>query len=90
MKKSIMAFLVFLSIILMTSQAFADSCLCVGIGSGGCGDGAVGGSKLKINQVSSSQISYYLANIQARAQFQSEGKAFDSKTGWFCWKGCLQ
>ena len=90
MKKGVIAFLLFSAILLATTPVFADSCLCVGQGSGDCGNGGMGGKKIQVKSASSSTIIHFLINAQARSQFLSQGKAYDSGTGWFCWKGCLQ
>ncbi|OPY79501.1 MAG: hypothetical protein A4E64_00423 [Syntrophorhabdus sp. PtaU1.Bin058] len=90
MAKRVIAFLLFSAILLATTPVFADTCLCVGLGSVGCGNGGPGGSKIAIDSVDSSRISSYLINSQALSQFLSQGKAYDSGTGWFCWKGCPQ
>ncbi|MDA8126894.1 MAG: hypothetical protein M0009_17120 [Deltaproteobacteria bacterium] len=90
LKKTIIGALL-LAALLAAAPAGATTCLCVGFGNGKyCGNGGMGGSFLKVNTVSALQIQYYLVTTDVRAQLTASGKAYDSKTGWFCWDGTLQ
>jgi hypothetical protein len=89
--KKIVFLLTLLAALSFTPQAYADTCLCVG-GNGtskSCGNGGVGAEFLKSYAISSDGYKGFLRDSTAQAVYSRDGKAFDSKTGWFCWKGNL-
>lgn len=89
MKKTVVGSLV-LAALLAGVPAGATTCLCVGRGdSKYCGNGAMGGSFLKVDTVPANYIQYYLLTSALQAQLSASGKAYDSKSGWFCWNGTL-
>lgn len=90
MKKAIIGSFLF-AVLLAGVPAGATTCLCVGSGNTKyCGNGGMGGSFLKVDTVQANYIQYYLLTLAFRAQLSASGKAYDSKSGWFCWNGTLQ
>lgn len=92
MKKALAGLLVLLSVVSAGGiPANAATCLCVGYASTQtCGNGGVGGHFLKVSTVSSNLLQHYLTTVALQAQLSASGKAYDNKTGWFCWNGTLQ
>lgn len=88
------ACIIFVAVLIAVSAvlpAAATTCLCVGYGSSkSCGNGAIGGSFLKVDTVSQNHLNYYLLTIALRSELASAGKAYDGKSGWFCWNGTLK
>ncbi len=90
MKKTIIGSLL-LAALLAGVPVGATTCLCVGSGNSKyCGSGGIGGSFLKVDTVQSNYIQYYLLTSALQAQLNASGKAYDSKSGWFCWNGTLK
>lgn len=85
MRRNIIGLLV-LVIMLANAPAGATTCICIGIeNTKACGSGGVGGVFLDVEK-NVSQLKYYLSTETLRMIFLSAGKAYDSKTGWFCMK----
>ncbi|MDK9717766.1 MAG: hypothetical protein OEL57_07640 [Trichlorobacter sp.] len=89
---SITALLIALSTLCLSPlHAEAATCLCVGYGNTKyCGNGSAGGDFLKVATTSSTSIRYFLSTTALQLELTSAGKAYDSKTGWFCWNGTLK
>jgi len=87
MKKTIIGTLL-LTGLLAGAPAGATTCICVGIANTKmCGAGGIGGNFLKVHKnVSSSILSHFLVTPAYYAVFNSAGQAFDTNTGWFCFK----
>jgi hypothetical protein len=87
MKKTIIGTLL-LTGLLAGAPAGATTCICVGVANTKtCGAGGIGGNFLKVHKnVSSSILSHFLVTPAYYAVFNSAGQAFDTNTGWFCFK----
>lgn len=87
MKKTIIGSLL-LAGLLAGAPASATTCICVGVANTKmCGAGGIGGSFLKVyKDVSSSLLGRFLATPAYYAAFNSAGQAYDTNTGWFCFK----
>lgn len=87
MKKVIIGLLL-LAGSLASAPAGATTCICVGIANTKmCGAGGIGGNFLKVHKdVSGSILSRFLVTPAYYAVFNSAGQAFDTNTGWFCFR----
>lgn len=88
MKKTIIGSLLLAALLTGAPAGAATTCICVGIANTKmCGAGGIGGNFLKVHKdVSSSILSRFLVTPAYYAVFNSAGQAFDTNTGWFCFK----
>jgi hypothetical protein len=88
MKKAIIGSLL-LAVLLSGTPASATTCICVGMSSligNGCGNGAGGRTWQIHTDIDNLLFIGFLKTAAVQAEFKSTGKAFDTKTGWFCFK----
>lgn len=89
MKKYLIV-LVCLSVLLVSVPAFAaSSCCCVGANGskGSCGHGGVAGSFMDVRKhLPDDLMKYILLTQSLRDKLSAYGKAYDSTSGWACWK----
>lgn len=87
MKTAIIGLLL-LPVLLAGAPASATTCICIGVANTKlCGAGGAGGSFLKVHKnVSASIFDFCLMTPASRAEFNSTGQAYDTSTGWFCFK----
>lgn len=87
MKKTIIGTLL-LTGLLAGTPVGATTCVCVGIANTKmCGGGWIQGNFLKVyKDISSSILSRFLMTPAYKAEFNSAGQAYDTNTGWFCFK----
>ena len=88
--KKLLTGLVCVSFLLASVPAFASSaCFCVGPGGakGSCGHGAAPGSFMDIKKnIQDNLMKYLLLTQSLRDELASRSKAYDSTSGWACWK----
>ncbi|MCE1226300.1 MAG: hypothetical protein LWW87_07425 [Geobacteraceae bacterium] len=91
MKKTIIGTLLLGLMLSGAPAGAATTCLCIGMGnSKSCGNGAIGGSFLKVATPNTTSLIYYLKTAAFVAELNAAGKAFNPNTGWFCWNGQLR
>lgn len=91
MKKTIIGSLLLAALLAGVPANATTTCLCVGSGNTKfCGNGGMGGSFLRVDTVQSNYIQYYLLTSAPQTELNAKGKAYDSKSGWFCWNGTLK
>jgi hypothetical protein len=87
MKKTIIGTLL-LTGLLAGAPAGATTCICVGVANTKiCGSGGIGGNFLRVyKDVSDSILNRFLMISVYRTELNSAGQAYDTNTGWFCFK----
>ena len=91
MKKTIIGTLLLGLMLSGAPVGATTTCLCIGINnSKSCGNGAIGGSFLKVATPSTTSVINYLKTAQFMAELSAAGKAYNPNTGWFCWNDQLR
>lgn len=90
MKNTIIGSLLLAGLLTVAPAGAATTCICVGISSligNGCGNGA-GGKTWQIHTGIADNVLFigFLKKAAVQAEYTSTGKAFDTSTGWFCFK----
>ena len=90
MKKVLIVTLLLVASICCAASAQATSaCFCVGFNraAGTCGYGAVSGNFMDVRKNLPDNLMKYLLLTQAlRDTLAATGKAYDTRSGWACWK----
>jgi hypothetical protein len=88
MKKAIIMFLLFCAVFMSALPAYATTCICIGANNqtGNCAYGGAGGAFLDVKPVRDGYLKYFLITDALQQELDSTGRAYDSKTGWGCWK----
>jgi hypothetical protein len=89
MKKTIIGSLLLMVLLTVAPAGAATTCICVGMSSligNGCGNGAGGRTWQIHTDIDNVLFIGFLKTAAVQAEFKNTGKAFDTKTGWFCFK----
>lgn len=89
MKKTIIGTLLLAVLLTVAPAGAATTCICVGMSSligNGCGNGAGGRTWQIHTDIDNLLFIGFLKTAAVQAEFKSTGKAFDTSTGWFCFK----
>jgi hypothetical protein len=90
MKKTIIGSLLLAVLLTVAPAGAATTCICVGMSSligNGCGNGGAGGRTWQIHtDIDNLLCIGFLKTAAVQAEFKNTGKAFDTNTGWFCFK----